>query len=123
MSHLTAQRFRELSSATRRFVYTTKLNIAETFSNNDEFTRKVQACLGSLEKETVLRPSVLADVEGVLAECQQNCSSLWDRVTKVIDISILDARPEQVRMLYMIPYCRFLVAFVSKTVNELQQIS
>ena len=103
MGHLTEQRRRELSAATRRFAYMTMLTSAKQCVVSAELMDKIKTCSVSLEKGTLLEPGLKRDVEGVLDDCKQSCGSVWTSLCETIDVSILDAPPEQVRIIMIFP--------------------
>ena len=103
MGHLTEQRRRELSAATRRFAYLTMLVTAKQCVVSAELMDKIKSCFVSLEKGTLLEPGLKRDVEGVLDDCKQSCGSVWTSTCETIDVSILDAPPEQVRIIVIFP--------------------
>ena len=103
MGHLTEQRRRELSAATSRFAYLTMLASAKQCAVSTELMNKIKSCFVSLEKGTLLEPGLKRDVEGVIDDCKQSCGSVWTSMCETIDVSILDAPPEQVRIIVIFP--------------------
>ena len=100
MRFLTEQRHRELRAATRRLAYMSKLACAKKFVVSTEFMGRIHSCFESLEKRIHLEPWALREVEGVLDDCKQRCGSTWISMNETIDVSILDAPPEQVKAVF-----------------------
>ena len=64
MTHLTAQRLRELRLATRRFVNSSKLTLAQSFSNTESYFEPITAILDAPSEQVRMCFTILLRLEG-----------------------------------------------------------